>query len=162
MPPQAVPISVAMASPSRMDCGGESRPSERPDTSAAGTASETGHRHRKRRPHRKRHHQAEHDGGDRDTDLDPRHRHRGDAQDAANRHDQRKRHGENPYRRRSEHGAPQADRRHGGHMIGPEQRVSEPARKSCRNVAAAMGERGRRTGGAEEQRYRDGWNFAVP
>jgi hypothetical protein len=47
-------------------------------------------------------------------------------------------------------------------MIGPKQRVSEPARKSSRNVAAAMGERGRGTGGAEEQRYRDGWNFAVP
>jgi hypothetical protein len=47
-------------------------------------------------------------------------------------------------------------------MIGPEQRVFKPARKSGRNVAAAMGERWRRTGGPQEQRYGDGWNFVFP
>jgi len=47
-------------------------------------------------------------------------------------------------------------------MIGPEQRVSEPARKSSRNVAAAMGKRRRRTGGPQQQRYRDDWNLPSP
>jgi hypothetical protein len=47
-------------------------------------------------------------------------------------------------------------------MIGPEQRVSKPAGKSSRNVAAAMGERWRRTGGPQQQHYRDDWNFPVP
>jgi hypothetical protein len=47
-------------------------------------------------------------------------------------------------------------------MIGPEQRVSKPAGKSGRNVAAAMRKRWRRSSGPEEQRYRDGWNFTVP
>jgi hypothetical protein len=47
-------------------------------------------------------------------------------------------------------------------MVGPEQRVSKPARKSCRNVAATMGKRWRRTGGPEQQHYGDDWNFVVP
>jgi hypothetical protein len=47
-------------------------------------------------------------------------------------------------------------------MIRPEQRVSKPARKSSRNVAAAMGKRRRRTGCPQQQRYRDGWNLPVP
>ena len=47
-------------------------------------------------------------------------------------------------------------------MIGPEQRVSKPAGKSHRNVAAAMGKRRRRTDGPQQQHYRDGRNFIVP
>jgi hypothetical protein len=45
-------------------------------------------------------------------------------------------------------------------MIGAEQRVSKPARKSSRNVAAAMGKRWPRRGRPEEQRYSDNGNFA--
>jgi hypothetical protein len=47
-------------------------------------------------------------------------------------------------------------------MIGPEQWVSKPAGKPGRNVAAAMGQRWRRTGGPQQQHYGDDWNFAVP
>jgi len=47
-------------------------------------------------------------------------------------------------------------------MIGAEQRVPKPARKSSRNVTAAMGKRWRCTGRPQEQRYRDDRNFVVP
>jgi hypothetical protein len=43
-------------------------------------------------------------------------------------------------------------------MIRPEQRVSKPARKSSRDIAAAMRKRRRRAGSPQEQRYSDEWN----
>jgi len=90
--------------------------------------------------------------------VDPGYRNRGNPQDAAKRHDQRECNRKNPYRRGSRHGAPQADRHHGGHMIAPEQRVSKPAR----SVAAAMGKRRSRIGGPKQQHYRDDWNLPPP
>jgi hypothetical protein len=51
-------------------------------------------------------------------------------------------------------------------MIGPEQGVSKPTRKSSRNVATPvatpMSQRRRCAGDPQEQRYRDDGNFAVP
>src|SRR5262252_633574 len=90
---------------------------------------------------RDRHYQFEHHRGDRNADLDPRHRHGGDPQYTAERHHPWKRNRKKPYRQWRQRRAPEADRHHRGNMIGPEQRVTEAPRKAARDVAAPMGAR---------------------